>query len=314
MKYFLILMVLLFSGYTNAVCVTGTKNLSTITAGDMIVQRDAPIGTIIGSFRTTQIQQIMANCYTSGTRWAYFDYMGAVAVSPGLYQTNLPGVGVYLELADTHARSFLNPVSTATIGLEATTKSVVWVWPGGDSNLVFVKTGDITSGILQPGVVMHHITDDGGTIRQIDFAGGSVTQVACSIRTPNMVFPLGDVPVSTFGNTVGFVPNVSSTQNLGLDCDAGANINVALNATQNPDSADPSVLALNNQGGTDTADGVGVQLLYNDMPLVLNDRIVLNNTAGGVETFPLKARYIQTKTAVTAGDASTSATLQLTYQ
>ena len=313
MKYILVFIALLFSGYASAACVTVTTDISTITSGNMIVQRDAPVGTIIGSFRTTQIQAIMASCYPSGTRTSNFDYMGAVAISPGLYQTNIPGVGIYLEGADTHVRSFINTTSTTTLGSPGFPGRMD-IWPGADSNLVFVKTGNITSGPLQPGMVMHSTVEDGGTIRQIDFAGGSVTQVACSIKTPNLVFPLGDVPVSTFGSTIGFIPDVSTTQNLGLECDAGANINVSLNGTQNPDSSDASVLALNNQGGSDIASGVGIQLLYNDIPLVLNNNIVLKNSPGGVETFPLKARFIQTQTTVTAGDASTNATLQLTYQ
>ncbi|BCG09327.1 MULTISPECIES: fimbrial protein [Buttiauxella] len=314
MKYYLVLIALLFSGYTSAACVTGTNDISTISPGNMIVQRDAPVGTIIGSFRTTQIQAIMAICSPSGTRFSSFDYLGAIAISPGIYQTNLPGVGIYLENADTHVRVYNIQSNTTTMGMPGFNGNVN-VWPGVDYNLVFVKTGEITSGSLQPGTVAHQtVVDDGGTMREINLAGGSVTQVACSIRTPNLVFPLGDIPVSAFGNTIGFIPDVSTTQNLGLDCDAGANINVSLNGTQNPDSSDASVLALNNQGGSDVASGVGIQLLYNDVPLVLNDAIVLKNSLGGVETFPLKARYIQTKTTVTAGDASTNATLQLTYQ
>ncbi|HKM95724.1 MAG TPA: fimbrial protein [Buttiauxella sp.] len=314
MKYLFVFIALLISGYVSAACVTATNDISTISPGNMIVQRDAPVGTIIGSFRTVQVQAIIALCYPSGTRHAYFDYMGAVAISPGLYQTNIPGVGIYQENADTHVRTFTSTSTTITMGTPGF-NGVINIWPGADSNIVFVKTGNITSGFLQPGMISHQVVaDDGGTMREIDLTGGSVTQVACSIKTPNLVFPLGDVPVSTFGNTIGFIPDVSTTQNLGLDCDAGANINVSLNGTQNPDSSDASVLALNNQGGSDVASGVGIQLLYNDAPLALNNTIVLKNSPGGVETFPLKARFIQTQTTVTAGDASTNATLQLTYQ
>lgn len=62
------------------------------------------------------------------------------------------------------------------------------------------------------------------------------------------------------------------------------------------------------------AKGVGVQLLYNGSPFILNNRIVLKRSSGGQETFPLTARYYQTKTAVTTGKANASATLDLTYQ
>jgi type 1 fimbria pilin len=144
--------------------------------------------------------------------------------------------------------------------------------------------------------------------------GGYVSQVACSITTPNLTFPIGDVLNSEFGTTVGYIPAKTSTQNLGLDCDRNANINVTLNGTQNPDVSDASVLALNNQGGSNTAQGVGVQLLYDGNPLVINSKLTLKQSSGGKETFPITARYYQTKNTVTVGEASTSATLTLTYQ
>lgn len=84
--------------------------------------------------------------------------------------------------------------------------------------------------------------------------------------------------------------------------------------TQNPDVGTASVLALTNQGDADVAQGVGVQLLYNGSPLILNNRLVLKSSTGGQETFPITARYYQTRTTVTTGKANASATLDLTYQ
>jgi type 1 fimbria pilin len=142
-----------------------------------------------------------------------------------------------------------------------------------------------------------------------------VTQVACSITTPNLTFPIGDILATSFGSTVGTTPvEAQNTQNLGLNCDAGANINVSLSGTQNPDVSTTSVLALTGQGTIGIAKGVGVQVLYNGTPLVLNNRIVLKQSSGGQETFPLTARYYQTKTSVSTGVANASATLNLTYQ
>jgi len=149
------------------------------------------------------------------------------------------------------------------------------------------------------------------------YIGGvaSVTQVACNVNTSNLTFPIGDISTSTFGSSVGTIPSgAQNTQNLGLNCDAGANINVMLQGTQNPDVGTTSVLALTGQGNSDVAKGVGVQLLYNGTPLVLNNRIVLKQSAGGQETFPITARYYQTKTSVSTGKANAAATLDLTYQ
>lgn len=144
---------------------------------------------------------------------------------------------------------------------------------------------------------------------------GNINVVACSITTPNLIFPIGDILASTFTTSIGTTPTAAkNTQNLGLNCDAGANINVSLSGTQNPDVGTTSVLALTGQGSANVAKGVGVQILYNGTPLILNNRIVLKKSNGGLETFPLTARYYQTKSIVATGTANASATLNLTYQ
>ncbi|SUW63745.1 putative major fimbrial protein SthE [Buttiauxella agrestis] len=315
MKYFALIITLLFSGMAGATCQTVNNWLSTIDAGNIIVQRDTPVGALIASIPTPVVASTLLAVCTDGGGQAIgqFDYMGGVATSiPNVYYTNIPGVGMEIIGNSGGVSSMQNPPRSYVLSAGMVLTNI---YSGNPQVVNLYKVGNIISGNFVPGRVGHQmVADDGGFIREIQLSGGSVTQVACSIKTPNLVFPLGDVPVSTFGNTIGFIPDVSSTQNLGLDCDAGANINVSLNGTQNPDSSDASVLALNNQGGNDVASGLGIQLLYNDVPLVLNDTIVLKTSPGGVETFPLKARYIQTKTTVTAGDASTNATLQLTYQ
>ena len=116
------------------------------------------------------------------------------------------------------------------------------------------KTGNITSGALsgQIAAFIAYTAQYGGGSQVSNipiYAGsGSITQVACSITTPNLVFPIGDVLASSFGSSIGTTPaNASNIQNLGLNCDAGANINVALNGTQNPDVGTTSILALTNR-------------------------------------------------------------------
>lgn len=150
---------------------------------------------------------------------------------------------------------------------------------------------------------------------EVGMGNNTIIPVACSLTTPNLNFPIGDILASKFGTSVGTIPSgAQNTQNLGLNCDAGANINVTLQGAQNPDVSTTSVLALTGQGNADVAQGVGVQLLYNGSPLVLNNRIVLKQSSGGQETFPITARYYQTKTSVATGKANASATLDLTYQ
>jgi type 1 fimbria pilin len=146
-------------------------------------------------------------------------------------------------------------------------------------------------------------------------ASSQVNVLSCSISSQALNFNLGTVSAAEFGPSAGFTPSHTDTQSLGLNCNPGANINVELKGIPNPDAgADASVLALTGQGGDNIADGVGVQLLYNNAPIQLNARLMLKQSSAGLESFPIMARYYQTKSQVKAGEANATATLDITYQ
>ncbi|MBB1581299.1 fimbrial protein [Serratia sp. OS31] len=177
------------------------------------------------------------------------------------------------------------------------------IYVGGTTNgklsfaspLAYLTTGELTNA--------SQLNIDGG---------GTVTQIACSLNSTSINVPLGDVLDIKFtgvGVTTG-----DKGFNVGLTCDKDAKINVSLAGTQNSEASDTSVLALTNAGQTGTATGVGVQLLYGDVPLKINNNILLKTSPGGQETLPFTARYYQTNKQVTAGKANSSATLNITYQ
>jgi type 1 fimbria pilin len=238
-------------------------------------------------------------------------YLNATPSTYGnhVYNTNVDGIGVRFSSGN----YFENP--TNTFSYNAQSDYVEW-WGG---KIELIVTGPVASGSLTPGVlgvVMLQGSDgvyrDGLTTTLL---GGTINVLACNITTPQLTFPIGDISAAVFGSTVGTTPaGAQNTQNLGLNCDAGANVNVSLSGIQNPDVATTSVLALTGQGNNGTAKGVGVQLLYNGTPLTLNTRLPLKLAAGGQEAFPLTARYYQTQTTVEPGTANASATLNLTYQ
>lgn len=146
----------------------------------------------------------------------------------------------------------------------------------------------------------------------INFIGSTVTQVACSIETPVIQVPLDDVMGSTFtgvGSTAK--PKVF---NVGLECDAGARVNVKLSGERDTNTRADGVLQLTNAGSTDVASGVGIQILYNNNPISFDNNIILRTSAGGQETFPFVAQYYQTKSELTAGEANATATLNVSYQ
>ncbi|WP_336220215.1 fimbrial protein [Citrobacter amalonaticus] len=309
LKFFII--TLLFSVKVMAAC---NNNISTYTKtvsfGNVIVQRDTAPGTVVA----TQAVNAPVNFSCGGAGpYLYQESMRTSLTSYGnnIYEIGVPGFGI--RVSENGTDGTLHHYFPISIN----------GWTNGSgtnqTNLYkfeLVKTSAISSsGNLRVGTIADTAMYNQFYIGYFNVGGGTIQVVQCNINTPNLNFPIGNISASSFGSTVGTTPSgAQNTQNLGLNCDAGTNINVSFTGTQNPDVGTTSVLALTGQGNTDVAKGVGVQILYNGSPLVLNNRIVLKQSSGGQETFPLTARYYQTKTSVTPGTANASATLNLTYQ
>lgn len=315
MKFALSLILLcLLSGWNSAragTCTTITPQISTISVGTINVQRDAPVGTIIFSRAASSTGTYLTGCSNPLMQGFSMRYNNGNLSSYGnhVYATNVSGIGIRFSSGN----YFENPAYT--FSYNAVTSYVDWF--GGKVELVV--TGPVTSGALTPGVIgtvalqgSDGVYRDGLTVQLTD---GTINALACTITTAQLTFPIGDIPASSFGSVIGTTPSgAQNTQNLGLTCSAGTNISVSLSGMQNPDSANTSVMALTGQGNAGTAKGVGVQLLYNGSPLVMNGRLLLKQSAGGQETLPLTARYYQTLTTVESGSANASATLTITYQ
>jgi type 1 fimbria pilin len=292
-------------------CTTITPQESTLSIGTITVQRDVAVGTVLFSRNATLTGSYLTGCTNPLMLGFSMRYLNATPSTYGnhVYNTNVNGIGVRFSSGN----YFENPTNTFSYTAQA---SYVEWWGG---KIELIVTGPVASGSLTPGVlgvVMLQDSDgvyrDGLTTTLLD---GTINVLACSITTPQLTFPIGDISAATFGSTVGTTPaGAQNTQNLGLNCDPGANVNVSLSGIQNPDVATTSVLALTGQGNTGTAKGVGVQLLYNGTPITLNTRLPLNVATGGQQAFPLTARYYQTQATVEPGTANASATLNLTYQ
>ncbi|WP_231568125.1 fimbrial protein [Leclercia adecarboxylata] len=315
-----------------------TQGNSVISTGVVTVQRDLAVGSAFSSaIFSWGSNEHVGTCTTTeniGPTFFYRITKPSNAMSyngAAIFDTSLPGVGFvfnynasYLFDGNGSINGYTNLQILAGMNdkgsgtINGTNHTLDFY---GNPGIIFIKTGSMKSGIVseQIGYGQGTLNNSrpfvgvGGTM-PISLSG-TINVLACSITTPNLTFPIGDISASKFGTTIGTIPgNAQNTQNLGLNCDAGANINVMLQGTQNPDVSTTSVLALTGQGNADVAKGVGVQLVYNGAPLELNNRIVLKQSEGGQETFPITARYYQTQTSVSTGKANASATLDLTYQ
>ncbi|MBN6400911.1 fimbrial protein [Enterobacter hormaechei] len=315
MKWLIVILLLCLLAAGNlaraGTCTTITPQLSTLSVGTINVQRDAPVGTVVFSSAATATGSYLTGCANPLMLGFSMRYNSATLSSYGnhVYNTNVSGIGIRFS----SNAYFENPSNT--FSYNAQTSYVDWY--GGRIELVV--TGPVSSGALTPGAIgvvtlqgSDGIYRDGLTTQ---LTAGTINAMACTVNTSQLTFQIGDIPASAFGTVVGTTPaGAQNTQNLGLTCAAGTNITVSLSGIQNPDSANTSVMALTGQGNAGTAKGVGVQLIYNGAPLVMNSRLFLRQSAGGQETLPLTARYYQTLNRVESGSANASATLNLTYQ
>lgn len=281
-----------------------------IDLGNNIVQRDLPVGGVIATLQAGETTGNLEYCGVGGGNTYYaFTYPGSSSTSiSNVYSTNIPGVGILISssggLAYTQPANILVVSANMNIAMNG----------GSPRTIKIVKTGPITSGIFQTGMLAKNYGDDGRDFMEFFVTGGQVTQVACSITTQKVDVPLDPVLQGSFAG-------VNTTQGdkpftIGLQCDAGARINASLSFTQNTDTSNNSVINLTGAGSAGVATGVGIQLLYGSTILRNNTNVVLKTSSGGQE-FPagaFTARYFQTKSTVTTGDANATATLNLTYQ
>ena len=179
----------------------------------------------------------------------------------------------------------------------------------------FYKIGPITSGIFTGKFAELQIGTD-GPIAPVGVMSSSgafqVKTVSCSLNTPAIQVPLADINVIELsGVGRAFKPKAFS---VGLNCEAGTRISVTMNGAKNTDTSANGVLQLTNAGSPDVATGVGIQVLYNSTPLVLDNTLALKTSAGGQENLTFTAQYYQTASKVTGGAANSTMTLNITYQ
>ncbi|WP_261109092.1 fimbrial protein [Serratia liquefaciens] len=287
----------------------------TVSFGDVIIQRDTALGTVLAS-KTVAINNSREDITDGYCRSSAIslNYVNGWSPLNGIAATNVVGIGVRLTFRQTPSLTDYVYIANR---IHAASWIDLWYMQQGVWLIELIKTGPSSSGHLTTGtwasVSVIPAVEAPWIVTSLTATGtNNITSLACSLNSTSINVPLGDVldiKFTAIGTTVG-----DKSFDVGLTCDKDARINVALAGTQNSDTTDTSVLALTNTGQAGTAKGVGVQLLYGGVPLKINNNIVLKTSPGGQETLPFTARYYQTQTPVGAGLANSSATLNITYQ
>lgn len=222
------------------------------------------------------------------------------------YKTNVPGIGITLQYG---ASYFSNP------GFISGRTTLSFPHHTGDVTVSLIQTGPITPGVIKGGEIGYVSYDGSLSLKSYIVKLGSdvpVTAAGCSLKTQSINIKLDDISDAELVS-VGTTAKLKNFD-IGLDCEANAAVNVKLTGTQNPDTTAAGVLQLTNAGSAGVAKGVGIQMLYDNKPMTLNQNVLLKTSAGGLETFTFGAQYYQTKAVVSSGSANATATLDITYQ
>ncbi|MDD1134188.1 fimbrial protein [Pseudomonas shahriarae] len=289
-----------------------------ITIPKIVIPRDAPIGTTLFS-QTVNFpnQEDIFRFCVNGTAEVYARYKnGWTPDSSGVAPTNLPGIGIKITdrpnaQAATYYRAANSSIASKTF-YPYDDGVYIGRWNNDGFSIQLVKTGPTSVGSLNTGIVaglalknLYWMT----AIQIVD--GGSFSTSGCTVSTKSLTVPLGSFKRSEFSG-VGSTTQ-TNTFKIVVDCIESTYINMTLSATADSSSA-PGVIAIDSTAGVTTAKGVGIQLLLYNKPVAIGSSFYVGRaTVTGGNSIEMAARYYQTKSTVTAGQANATATFTLTY-
>ncbi|QMV52641.1 fimbrial protein [Ewingella americana] len=297
---------LLISKTALADCSLATENTkktitNNVTFGNVIVQRDTPVGSVIASENSGEYNN-GKNLFLCSEAWVLSaEIMRFTTISSygnKVYNTNIPGVGIKIAGTNYTAPYTLNFIENQPVFATGWTVS-----------LIKTSTGSVGAGTLTTGDIFQiHPQPDPSYNVKIAIAGSTtITPVACSVNNTVINVSLDDAVIADFKG-VGSTAKPKDF-NIDLDCDSGTNIKMQLDGN----SAGPAgVLSLN--AGEHQASGIGIQVLNGTTPVVLGNQLDLG-TAGktGDMQIPLVAQYYQTDASIVAGLTNATATFTMVY-
>lgn len=298
----------------------------TLPGSSTMIPRDAPVGTTLavvnGPMLTagspTNSATWFAECNTpNGTINVVLTSTPWPLASPGIYSTNVTGVGVKMVRASVPVPGSVAYTPSNFPG--ATSPPYGWYWYANPIFVyTFVKTGPISGGtITAADIPTLGLNLDGTATVFTSTNSGTITFTAGACVTPDVQVPLDAASVKAFtgvGSTTGaksFNIAVNSCppglNSVSYQLDAASGITV-VNASQ-------GVIGL---GSSATAKGIGLQIKDNSNNPVsfgsMHATTGYNRASGGSFTIPLKALYYQTASTLSAGSVVSQAVFTMSYQ
>lgn len=279
-----------------------------IDAGNITVQRDAPIGSVLFRKIIPASHETVGTC--SEGKFLRQEKTGDLQHPSGnseIFASGVPGVGIRIRVGKT-----LQTMTTQQIGSGPATLK--------DDRVIaisLIKTGPIIPGQLTPRRLLQ--TKYSGEDKRIILAkevilnGGVITQASCEVITPTIVVPMGELARNSFK---GLSATAGEKEfQIDLNCSKNTNVSVTFSPLAKPKAGVTLKGVLTAEDGESAARGIGIQMLNNGMPVEFNTPIEAGKTSvEGKFSIPLKARYIQTDESVTPGDVNAIASFTMIYQ
>lgn len=301
----------------------GVHNNISLTLSVPLISKNTPVGSVLFK-KDYKYDSITGHQGIECGNDGYFSFNYVTKMTNGslaednIFDTNLGGIGIRVSMYVDQAyygfptAGFSAPFNIP-INLNAT-DGYGSNWGSGYLHMVveLIKISDV----IEPGNMIYNVSDFSDAIGSnvLSLASLNVTaniqSEACGfdLKTPKTL-DLGDVKAGAL-NEPGKTSNEKQID-ISLDCDRAANVSLTFSGKQDTDASDNGVIAIDD---TSKASGVGVQILKDDMPIVLNEALSVGEFSKGVTTFPVQARIYRTNNTLKPGGLSAITTISITYQ
>lgn len=284
------------------------------------LEPDTPVGTIVYE-DNIQSGHIKMECQATGNKYkGYVTLTDADArskVLEGVYQTNVPGIGIRMAEGRDQTPAFnsthiVTPMHFYSYGSSS--------WSVIDTifyaSLQLVVTGDIEDGYLDTASLTAEEKWGSDVIARI-LVSPTVVHIqtnTCNLVDKNIYVPLRTVHANDFDGQYSDVLTDDSFKIEISDCRAGTQIDYQFNSAGSTGVTDGNILDI--ASGDSAASGVGIQILDKNDNTLSFDRAytaISSTSANEVAEIPLKARYVKTGD-VKAGKVDAIATFEVFYR
>ncbi len=308
----------------NAFALCTANDVAVNVDRNIVVQRDAPVGTVLATIVTSNPMTCDPQGQQIGYDGSWFIQLSGTNADYGasplanVRATEVPGIGI-------RWKNFSSTTQSSEFVTRMNLNNASWrrgILQDGVSTftdtfeLIKTSTTPATGSIPALTLNMEYSTPVSNNVKRLPlykylFSPINISTASCQIEDKNLNINMGIALLPKFNG-------VGSTQNpvafsIPLICDAQTAVNVTLDNVS--PLADPAngVLGLNSSS---TAQGLGIQLKYNDVPVQFGTLINYGTTTspGEVVNIPFRAAYYMTSANARSGSVSATASFTMTYR